>query len=174
MERKKLEIRKAAPADCGEVLAIYDRARRFMRAHGNPHQWAHGDGPSEKTFEEDVAAGRSYVAVEEGLICATFFMGEGPDPSYGSIEGAWLNDGPYVVLHRVASAGIVPGAAKFCLQWAGRQSPNVRIDTHEDNYVMQNLLRSQGFTYCGIIYLQNGDPRQAFQKVTGTEKAGRP
>mgnify|MGYP003296922186 CR=1 FL=1 len=42
-------------------------------------------------------------------------------------------------------------------------SLNIRIDTHHDNVVMQRLLKKLGFQYCGIIHLENGDPRLAFQ-----------
>jgi RimJ/RimL family protein N-acetyltransferase len=41
----------------------------------------------------------------------------------------------------------------------------VRIDTHADNKVMQHVLEKRGFRRTGIIYLENGDPRIAFEKV---------
>ena len=30
---------------------------------------------------------------------------------------------------------------------------------------MQHLLEKHGFSYCGIIYLANGDPRLAYQRL---------
>lgn len=42
---------------------------------------------------------------------------------------------------------------------------NIRIDTHRDNKIMQHNLSKHGFTYCGIIYLANGDERLAYQKI---------
>ncbi|MBR1526072.1 MAG: hypothetical protein IJ640_05360 [Prevotella sp.] len=42
---------------------------------------------------------------------------------------------------------------------------NIRIDTHRDNRIMQHLMQKEGFTYCGIIYLDNGDERLAYQKM---------
>jgi len=36
---------------------------------------------------------------------------------------------------------------------------NIRIDTHRDNRIMQHVISKYGFTYCGIIYLANGDER---------------
>ena len=80
-------------------------------------------------------------------------------------DGAWVNDTPYGVVHRIASAGTVKGAGFFCVQWAFRRCGNLRIDTHRDNTVMQNMLRKNGFSYCGIIHLENGDERLAFQKA---------
>ena len=44
------------------------------------------------------------------------------------------------------------------------QCGNLKIDTHENNVVMQNLLKKNGFTYCGRIYVDDGGERLAFQK----------
>ena len=41
---------------------------------------------------------------------------------------------------------------------------NIRIDTHRDNKIMQHNIEKHCFTYCGIIYLANGDERLAYQK----------
>jgi len=43
---------------------------------------------------------------------------------------------------------------------------NIRIDTHKDNRIMQHNIEKHGFTYCGIIYLANGDERLAYQKLS--------
>ena len=54
------------------------------------------------------------------------------------------------------------------MKWAFDSFGNVRVDTHKDNYVMQNMLKKLGYSYCGIIYLENGDPRLAYQKCGGS------
>ena len=41
----------------------------------------------------------------------------------------------------------------------------IRIDTHEDNYVMQNALAKQGFRRCGIIYVEDGTTRIAYDRL---------
>lgn len=74
------------------------------------------------------------------------------------------NTYPYGVVHRIASSGKRKGSASFCLNWALEQCGCLRIDTHHDNIVMQNLLKKNGFQYCGIIYLEDGSPRLAYQK----------
>jgi RimJ/RimL family protein N-acetyltransferase len=43
--------------------------------------------------------------------------------------------------------------------------PNLKIDTHRDNIPMQKVLKRNGFSECGIIYIENGDERIAFQKI---------
>ena len=63
------------------------------------------------------------------------------------------------------SDGTVKGAASFCLNWAFEQCGNLKIDTHRDNRIMQHLLDKNGFTYCGIIYTDDGSERMAYQKA---------
>jgi len=60
------------------------------------------------------------------------------------------------------------GVGAFCLNWCFEQRGNIRVDTHHDNAPMQRLLDKLGFTYCGIIWLANGEERLAFQKTTET------
>ena len=88
----------------------------------------------------------------------------GPDPTYSYIEdGAWLNDNPYHVIHRIAVAKPGKGYARQMLDWAFERAGTVRIDTHRDNVIMHHILRKYGFEYCGVIYLANGDARDAYQ-----------
>jgi RimJ/RimL family protein N-acetyltransferase len=160
-----MQIRKAAAADLQQMQEIYDRARAFMAEHGNPDQWGTAY-PSRSLLEQDIAAGNSYLCTDRGKPVGVFFFQAGPDPTYGRIkDGAWLNDDPYHVVHRFASAGGRKGIAGFCLDWCFSQSGNIRIDTHRDNSPMQNLLRKNGYTRCGIIYLENGEERIAFQRA---------
>ena len=44
----------------------------------------------------------------------------------------------------------------------------VRADTHADNKIMQHLLEENGFTKCGIIHVEDGTPRIAYQKMSLT------
>ena len=161
-----MEIRKTKLSEINTVMKIYEAARNFMKQTGNPNQW--GDNrPEQSKIETDINAGNSYVCVDEGRLLGafTYIFGE-EDPTYAYVEnGQWLNDRPYGVMHSVASLASGKGVGRFCINWALEQSGNVRIDTHEDNKVMQSLLEKMGFTHCGTIYLENGDPRLAFQKT---------
>ena len=98
-------IRKTLDTDIPAVMAIYDAARAFMRAHGNATQWPEGT-PSAEQLAADIAAGGSYVCEVDGHVVATFAFLPGPDECYDVIEdGRWRSDTPYAVLHRVASDG---------------------------------------------------------------------
>lgn len=111
-------------------------------------------------------------ACPEEDIIATFFYTSGYrcEPTYNEIiDGKWIGNDTYGVVHRIASSGTVRGAGAFCLDWAFRKCKHLRIDTHPDNYVMQNLLKKLGFQQCGTIYvIEDNDPRLAYEK-TDTE-----
>ena len=159
-----MDIRKAELADLPRMMEVYADAREYMRANGNPNQWVNGY-PSEEKIKEDIAVGESYVCVGHGEILGVFCFFTHKDLTYDVIyEGSWLNDEPYGVIHRIAVAAHRRGVASFCFEFALSQCPNFRIDTHRDNIPMQRSLEKNGFARCGIIHLQNGDPRIAFQK----------
>lgn len=127
-----MEIRKSTTEDLQEIMEIYGIARTFMKNTGNPTQWRNGY-PSESLVRSDIESGISYVAVENGEIEAVFVFRMGEDPTYKVIEdGAWRNDAPYGVLHRIASRGRVKGIGSECIQWCFAQCGNLRGDTHAD------------------------------------------
>ncbi len=159
-------IRNATLTDLPEILEIYARARQFMRDTGNPNQWKNTN-PTQATIEQDIADGNLYILVDNTEIHGVFAYIEGIDPTYLSIEGAWLNDKPYSAVHRVASAGKSRGVLKQIMEYAISRTDNIRIDTHEDNKVMQHSLEKLGFIKCGIIYLLNGEARIAYHLSKG-------
>jgi len=160
-----MNIRKSTLADLSAMEKIYADAREFMAKSGNPTQWVNGY-PVRWMLEEDITLGRSYVCEDESGICATFVYAIMEDPTYLKIyEGEWKKEGPYGVVHRIASATRKKGIAGFCLNWCYDMCKNLRIDTHRNNIPMQAALKKYGFEYCGIIYLEDGDERLAYQKV---------
>ena len=160
-----MEIRKTKLEELEIVMEIYAYARQFMEEHGNPNQWKKTNPPRERV-EKDIFEGKSHVCVEGDDILGVFYFAKEVDPTYITIyDGAWMNESEYAVVHRIASAGKAKGVGSFCMKWAYEQFPNVKIDTHKDNVVMQNMLKKNGFAYCGIIHLENGEERMAFQKA---------
>ncbi len=161
-----MKIRKSTLADLPRMLEIYARARAFMAETGNPHQWGPTNWPPEPLLRQDIAAGKSYVCQQEDRVVGTFFFDVYDDPTYRAIEdGAWLDDSPYGVIHRLASDGSVKGVGAAAIGWAFRQHGHLRMDTHGDNTVMRNLMERQGFTHCGVIYVEEDDyPRLAYEK----------
>ena len=163
-----MTIRHSKLEDIPVMQLIFADAKAKMRASGNMLQWTDGY-PSDDVLKNDIERGFSYVVEgEDGQIVATFVLAICDDPTYKHIyEGRWLDDEhPYGIIHRIASREGTHGVMTYVLQWAFGQIDNIRVDTHRDNLPMQHLLLKHGFTYCGIIYLLNGDERLAYQKLS--------
>ena len=174
---QNMRIRKSTEADFARMMEIYAQARKFMAEHGNPNQWGATNWPPEDLIHQDIKNGNSYVCVNDaGAVIGTFFYIYGTDvePTYRNIcEGTWIDDSDYGVVHRIAADGSEKGIGAFCLNWVYEQCGHVRIDTHGDNAVMQNLLKKLGYKRTGTIYVEeDNDPRLAYEKSPVTEAMG--
>ena len=103
-------------------------------------------------------------SVAKESILAYFALLPSPEPTYARIEGAWLTDEPYGVIHRMASYPDVHGVFDAVIDFASAHYPHLRIDTHRDNRIMRHLIEKHGFTYCGIIWLEDGTERLAYER----------
>jgi hypothetical protein len=160
-------IREAKPSDISAIMLVMEAAKKIMRSSGNMHQW--GDGyPSEAVIYSDMEKHGGFVIEDGGRIVGYFAFLPSPDPTYSKIyDGAWLDDTqPYHVVHRIASYPEAHGIFSSIMNFCFSHDANIRIDTHKDNHIMQHNMIKHGFTYCGIIYLANGDERLAYQKTT--------
>ena len=158
-------IRKTSYSDIDDVMEIYALARAFMRDAGNATQWNNGY-PARQTIESDIEEGNGYVVEENGEIICAFFFRVGVDPTYVKIYGGeWLNDKEYGVIHRIAVKYQGRGLVSFVYNYCFNIINNLKIDTHRDNLPMQKSLTKNGFRYCGVIYLESGDERIAYQKA---------
>ena len=101
--------------------------------------------------------------VRNNQICGAFVFFIGDDPTYRYIEGSWMKDTPYGVIHRIAGqgGGIFADALSFC----EARISHIRIDTHHDNKPMQHVVEKAGFSRRGIIYVDDGSPRIAYEKL---------
>ena len=158
-----LEVRKTAVEDLDEVEKIFIHARKQMAVNGNPTQWGN-DRPSMELVKKDIAEGNSYVVLNDGRITATFAYIIGIEPTYLDIDGAWLNEEPYGTIHRIASLNEVKGIFDFVIDYVSGFHMDIRIDTHRDNRIMLHLIEKNGFERCGIIIVDDGTERIAFQK----------
>lgn len=155
------QLRKAQMEDLPRIEEIYVYARAFMARTGNPNQWGNTT-PVTSLLIDDIEKGDLYVLTQDNIIHGVFYFYIGIDPTYGVIEdGQWRSDTPYGTIHRIASdgsGGVLAAAVAF-----GRQQINhLRIDTHEDNKIMQRAVAKFGFQRSGIIHLANGSPRIAY------------
>ena len=158
-----MEIRKTAIDDLDEVMKIYEYARGFMRKNGNPDQWGDNHPPRENIIQ-DIRTGKSYVLTDGKRIAAVFYYAIETEPTYAKIDGDWLNDKQYGIVHRIARGPNSAGAGEICLNWCLENCGNLRIDTHRDNAPMLKQLKKLGYVYCGIVWMEDGSERLAYQK----------
>jgi len=158
-------IRKSTAADIPAILEIFDIARAYMRRNGNTIQWI-GAYPGESDVLEDIRRGEGYVVEENGVICGVFTLLAREEPTYAVIDnGKWLTNGEYGTLHRVASNGKMRGIVAKAVEFALKQHKVLRCDTHEVNLPMQTALKKAGFVHCGTVYMADGSPRFAFERI---------
>ena len=167
-------FRKTTNSDIASLMPIFEEARKTIAALGID-QWQNGY-PSEGVVLADVEKDQSYLCELDGKVCGTFAMLKDGEPTYDKIyDGHWPtgdDSRDYIAIHRVAisvssrgrglSGRIIAYATEFATS-LGRKS--LRIDTHRGNVVMRRMLEKNGFSYCGIIYLENGDERVAYEKT---------
>lgn len=167
-----LLLKKTAAEEIPAVMEILAEGSRALAAAG-VDQWNDGY-PSEADVRADVARGVGYSVLLDGRVVGTAVILTDGEEDYAVItEGKWLTDGPYLTVHRIATAPSAKrrGVASFLMARAAEMARaggmrSIRIDTHADNLVMQSFLASRGFVRCGIIHLgRNGAPRYAYEKL---------
>ena len=168
LEDASCTIRLADNNDLPVILEIYQTARKFMADNGNGTQW--GDSyPPVDLVKSDMVKQQLYVITTDHIVHGVFVFMTEPEPNYKTIEsGAWLSDTPYRAIHRVASDGTQRGIVSRCMDYCKAQCSHLRIDTHENNLVMQHVLEKNGFKKCGIVHLENGSPRIAYEYLEMT------
>ena len=164
-----MTVRNARRKDFADILRIYARAREYMKQSGNPTQWGTAF-PPETLIRDDIREKRNYVVETESGVHGVFAFIEGEDPTYARIEGAWRSDAPYGTIHRIASDGEVKGVFVAAIAFCKTRTSHLRIDTHKNNATMRRAIEKAGFKKCGIIYIEDGSPRIAYELTL--EEAG--
>ena len=155
-------IRAAKKYDMPEIMRVYEAARKFMAESGNESQWGQTYPPAE-TVAEDIENNRLFV-LDSGGIHGAFVFFFGTEPDYERVEGgSWQTASPSGIMHRVASDGATRGFFSQALSFCLSRAREIRIDTHRDNTVMQHVLEKNGFCRVGIVYIENGEERIAYE-----------
>lgn len=160
-------LRLATIEEADACYQCIEDARAYHKSLGF-EQW-HPDYPTMTTITDDILAHRGYVFCDEGGLLGYCCIVIGDEPAYHSIEGAWATDRTYAVVHRMAfnmqSRGKhLSGEAfsllkKFCID---NNTFSIRVDTQDENKVMQHILARENFKYCGLIQFDGG-PKLAYE-----------
>lgn len=167
----KIQFRKATAEDIPSIWKIISQSIERRRKDGST-QWQDGY-PNPNTIKNDIAKGIGYILAEKNTIIGYSSVIENEEPSYDTIEGKWLSNGNFLVVHRIAISEefLGKGYAQRIFgeveQLAKQKNiPSIKVDTNFDNGAMLRILEKLGYIYCGEITLQrNGDKRMAFEKL---------
>jgi GNAT superfamily N-acetyltransferase len=163
------QLRKAEIEDRDIIWGIIQQSIERRKQDGST-QWQNGY-PNLGTVESDIAKGFGYVLTVDGEIAVYAALILNDEPAYSTIEGAWLSDGEFVVVHRVAvdekfaGQGMVKKLFDHIEDFTkshGIQS--IKVDTNYDNLAMLKILESKGYSYCGEVLLAGG-MRKASEKI---------
>lgn len=162
-------FREAKIEDIDTVAEIIAAASSRLGAAG-VDQWQRGY-PNRGSVERDVEASVGRVlTLDSGEIVAYGALIYSGEKAYeGLTGGEWLRDGEYAVIHRLCVASEYVGygySRHFMYQaeaQAAEQVASMRIDTHPENKIMQSLIASLGYTYCGDVVIESR--RLAYEKL---------
>lgn len=167
-----MNFRKSRMEDISGIMRLVDQAKSYMKAQGID-QWQNGY-PNAESIKNDIEHDYSYVMEKDGKVIGTMAVLFDGEPTYDKIyEGDWkTTEEPYAAVHRVAvdadckgqgiAGAMVDEVEKICRERGVR---SIKNDTHRDNKSMQRMQAKNGFEYCGIIYLEDGAERIAFEKL---------
>lgn len=165
-------FRNSKVEDLEYILNILEEAKIFLKNNG-VDQWQNGY-PNKEVILNDIKHNESYVLEYENEIIGTTVLSFRGDNNYNKIyEGKWITEKEkYAVIHRIAikkdsgikniGINIMKHIENKCID---SNIYSIKIDTHENNKNMQNLLKKLNYKYCGIIYLEDGNKRIAFEKL---------
>ena len=170
-----MNFRKSTFDDVDRILEIIEKAKIELRQLGLD-QWKNGY-PNREVIENDVKNGISYVLEEiSEKIVGTIVLSPKKEEPYSKIEGKWITNDDYIVIHRLAVDSEIKnkGIATKILEFSEKECIknkilSIKTDTHENNKPMKKFLEKNGFSYCGVIYLDKesdvGEKRIAYEKI---------
>lgn len=165
----QLTFRKATAEDAARIWEIILQAKAQMLRQ-NKQQWDE-TYPLPENIASDIRNGYAYVLCNESRIIAYAAVVFDGELAYNSIDGRWLSEQPYVVVHRLAVADEMKqkGIASLFMQKIEELSRSLgihsfKVDTNFDNFYMHKMLEKLGFSYCGEISYQRGS-RMAYEKL---------
>lgn len=166
-----MEFRQANISDLDQIVEIIELSKKYLK-ETKVDQWQDGY-PAKKDLRRDIESRNSYVLTNKDEIVATTVISLDGESTYNSIfNGEWITNEEYIVMHRVAVHDRYKGKGIFkeLIKEAENLALNkgifsIKIDTHRDNISMQKAVLKNDFKKCGIIYLEDGSERIAFEKV---------
>lgn len=169
MNKSEFVWRLAEKKDVDTIVEIIEGAV-FRLGKAGINQWQNGY-PNREVVLCDIEKGVGRVLCKDERILvygAVVYSGE---KAYDDLKGGeWLmQTQDYATIHRVCvvNDGVGKGYGKeFMLQAEDEVKKtfrSIRIDTHPDNKIMQSMVESLNYSYCGTVMYES--LRLAYEKL---------
>lgn len=167
-------IRPAVLDDLNAIMEVIEDARYNLKNAGL-NQWNLDDGyPTINTMIADIDNNNLFVYDDNNPIKGIISIVKEIDINY-QINNFWKTNNKYLSLHRIAirnnclNQGIASSMFDFAENYAkSLQINEIRIDTHNSNIKMKNLIKKHNYKYVGVIKLLNSNfdnLRNAYYKI---------
>ena len=164
-----LNFRKANFDDAEQIWKIIQQAIERRRIDGSK-QWQDGY-PNPETIQSDIQKNYGYVLTDSEKIIGYSAIIFNNEPAYEKIDGKWLTESDFLVVHRVAISeeyigkGLAQKIFSYIEEVAKENKiPSIKVDTNFDNLAMLKILEKLNYQYCGEVFLRSG-VRKAFEKI---------
>jgi GNAT superfamily N-acetyltransferase len=168
------EFRKATTFDAEKIWIILHDAILRRKKDGSD-QWQDGY-PNPEVVAQDIQKGIGHVLTSNNNIIGYSAVIFNDEPAYKGIEGRWLTNDDFIVVHRVAVSenhlgrGLAKKMFEFIEEIAlANDIYSIKVDTNFDNIPMMKVFEKSGYTYCGEVYFR-GSARRAYEKVLAREE----
>ena len=162
-------FKKADITDIPEIWAILQQAI-IRRKNDGSDQWQDGY-PNPEILINDIEKEYGYVLTKDETTIGYCVVVVNYEPEYYKIEGKWLTNSDFVVIHRLALSENYLGKnlSKMMIEFVediakSNDIHSIKVDTNHDNFAMLKIFKKLGFTFCGIVHFRES-PRLAYEKV---------
>ncbi len=145
-----------------KAMEFIDSAKAHLKEQGID-QWQNGY-PDLACIQEDIEKKNGFFLEDQGEFLGYMCIVFDGEPAYAGLQGSWLKDEDYVVVHRIALSDTYreKGLSHYVFDLVSDYAKSkgvhyFRIDTDEDNHKMKHILTKNGFTYRGTIWFDNSE-----------------
>lgn len=169
MKNNTFVWRLAQKEDVDIILEIIKGAV-FRLGKAGINQWQNGY-PNREVVLADIEKGVGRVVCKDEKILAYGAVVYSGEKAYDDLKGGeWLMEThDYATIHRVCvvNEGVGKGYGKVFMLLAEDEVKktfrSIRIDTHPDNKIMQSMVESLNYSYCGTVMYES--LRLAYEKL---------
>lgn len=165
-------MRIATFNDLDKIYKIIEKAKDSLKNDG-VDQWQKGS-PDRGLLARQISRNRAYVYEKDDQVIAYAYLSEDYEPTYASVRNMMKGENS-ITVHTFCidsdfgKQGIATKFFNEIIDFARDENRDaIEIDTHEDNFRMRGLIEKMGFSYMGIIYVNDNGipmPRVAYELI---------